>query len=108
MSSLIVCSDIRPQNTKSAAVRPRSFIPSNSIVTDWIGELCHVLGLYFVSGIRRLEEKRWVRGLDKILPQIKSRLVCEVARLGSGFRQRAQGCKMIRELSCGTGSGQGV
>src|SRR5579864_679284 len=105
MSSLIVCSDIRPQRQRARLQGHALLLPSNSIVTDWIGELRHGLDLYFVSGIRRLEEKGWFRGLDKNHPQIKSQMVCEVSGLRSGFRQRAQTCKMIRKLSCGTGSG---
>ena len=58
-----------PKKEKARLFGPRFFLRSISIVADWMGQLCHDSGSYFVRRISSLGEKRVVRGIDKNFPQ---------------------------------------
>src|SRR5436305_2096393 len=58
-------------NTKKRSSWAALFkLPSISIVTDWIGQLCQGLEVYIVLGMMGLQRKQLFRGIDKNFPQV--------------------------------------
>ena len=73
-----VSGEMTRSKDKKRGLRAALYLPSVSILTDWIGQLCQGLELYIVTGMMRLDEKQLFRGLDKVFHRSPSKRLFSV------------------------------